>query len=70
MDCVICGKTIEPLLHPTTGEVAWTHGNNAEPIKEGRCCDDCNWNVVIPRRYDEALGSRYPQQQCLKDPVS
>jgi len=50
MDCVICGKTIEPLRHPTTGEVAWEHGNNAEPVKEGRCCDNCNWNVVIPRR--------------------
>jgi hypothetical protein len=25
-------------------------GNNALPIKEGRCCDDCNMNVVLPAR--------------------
>jgi hypothetical protein len=36
--CVICGKPI----------IGW--GNNAEPVKTGRCCDLCNNNVVIPRR--------------------
>jgi cytochrome c len=24
--------------------------NNAEPVNSGRCCDDCNWMVVIPAR--------------------
>lgn len=25
-------------------------GNNAEPIKKGVCCDECNKNIVIPIR--------------------
>ena len=29
-------------------------GNNAEPvIEDGRCCDSCNWTVVIPARFRE-----------------
>jgi len=56
MNCVICSEPIKPLLDPTTGAVVWEHGNNAEPIKEGRCCDDCNRDKVIPRRFEDALG--------------
>ena len=26
------------------------YGNNPEPVNGGRCCDDCNQNVVIPAR--------------------
>jgi len=37
--CVLCGEGIED----------W--GNNPEPVSSvGRCCDDCNWNEVIPAR--------------------
>ena len=36
--CCICNKII-------SGE-----GNNAEPVRRGRCCDDCNWLYVIPAR--------------------
>ena len=36
--CVICGKEIEG------------YGNNAAPVKDGRCCDDCHYNVVVPAR--------------------
>jgi hypothetical protein len=25
-------------------------GNNARPINDGRCCDDCNTLLVIPAR--------------------
>ena len=28
-------------------------GNNAEPINSGRCCDDCNWSLVIPARISQ-----------------
>ena len=38
MKCVICGKPIKG------------YGHNAMPIKEGRCCDECNIKVVIPKR--------------------
>ena len=36
--CCICGQKY-------TG---W--GNNAEPVKEGYCCDRCNMDRVIPAR--------------------
>ena len=39
--CCICGRT-------------YTHwGNNADPVKNGRCCDICNNLYVIPARIDE-----------------
>lgn len=37
--CCICGNAF----------TEW--GNNAEPVEsEGRCCDVCNFNIVIPAR--------------------
>ena len=36
--CVICGREFDG------------YGNNAEPVKPGKCCDKCNLNVVIPER--------------------
>ena len=43
MKCSICGLPI-PVKH------GWAEGNNAEPINDGRCCDDCNNIYVIPAR--------------------
>ncbi len=34
------------------GETYWTKGHNAQPIKEGQCCDWCNANVVLPKRFE------------------
>lgn len=40
--CCLCGKNIEGF------------GNNPYPLKnEGKCCDDCNWSLVIPARVIE-----------------
>ena len=38
------------------------YGNNPEPAAEGelKCCDKCNWSVVIPARINEA------RRLCLK----
>ena len=48
-DCVICGSKIPP--HMTDeGVVDWEGGHNAEPVKEGQCCGDCNNTVVFPAR--------------------
>ena len=39
MECCICGKEIPGF------------GNNPWPVKrEGSCCDECNWEFVIPMR--------------------
>lgn len=47
--CCICNGYIKP-LKDNKGKVVWDQGNNAYPVKVGRCCDDCNWNQVIPAR--------------------
>ena len=47
--CSICNGYIKPLKNDD-GDVVWKHGNNAMPVNDGRCCDDCNWDVVIPKR--------------------
>ena len=49
MECVICNGEIEQ-KKLADGTVYWESGNNAEPVKEGRCCDVCNHTVVIPTR--------------------
>ena len=36
--CSICGKKYDE------------YGNNAQPVNDGRCCNYCNENVVIPAR--------------------
>ena len=41
--CIICGEEYEG------------YGNNALPIKEGRCCDNCNVKKVIPIRIGDCL---------------
>ena len=43
MKCCICKGEIEV-------KGTWTQGNNALPIKDGRCCDTCNFTKVIPKR--------------------
>ena len=40
MKCSICNENFEGF------------GNNAEPVNDGRCCDDCN-NLVIMERLKE-----------------
>ena len=39
--CVICGRKFEGF------------GNNAEPVRKGRCCDICNLMKVIPARLQD-----------------
>jgi len=44
MICSICGNVI------LSNSIGWESGNNAEPINNGRCCDKCNFEVVLPVR--------------------
>ena len=46
--CVICNKPIEP--EPITG---WKNGCNAEPVKKGKCCKQCDDTIVIPARIEQ-----------------
>ena len=36
-------------------EYTW-YGNNAQLVAEGKCCDDCNINIVIPIRIIKGKG--------------
>jgi hypothetical protein len=44
MKCCLCGNDIE-IKH------GWKEGNNALPLKDGRCCDACNLRKVLPARF-------------------
>ena len=44
--CCICGEEYEG------------YGNNAEPYKEGRCCDKCNMKFVIPYRLSQLRSAK------------
>jgi hypothetical protein len=50
-ECVICKQDIKP------NAIGWAHGNNAQPVAEGQCCDECNTNKVIPARLTAAFPS-------------
>lgn len=39
--CCLCGKEYEG------------YGNNAQPLKDGKCCNKCNFTKVIPARLQE-----------------
>ena len=46
LTCSICGKKYEG------------YGNNAQPVNKGRCCDNCNATIVVPRRLQDHLNGR------------
>ena len=54
-ECVICHQPFEG------------YGNNAEPVAEGRCCDECNAKVVIPARIEEMNKSKKLDEAKEKD---
>ena len=43
MLCSICFNEI-----PVVGD--WVYGNSASPVNQGRCCNRCDNEVVIPAR--------------------
>ena len=52
MKCCICKKEIEK-QYTKEGVMFWDQGNNAQPIDDGRCCNECNATIVIPARLTE-----------------
>ena len=54
MICVICKNEIEK-LRTSDGEMDWDQGNDAMPIAEGRCCDKCDQDIVLPHRLADAM---------------
>lgn len=54
--CCICGKEFK----------GW--GNNPWPVKEdGECCDQCNWEKVVPARIRKSNERERYNLQCEID---
>ena len=45
MKCSICNNKIDGRIFHDTA-----YGHNAQPINNGRCCWNCNYEYVIPAR--------------------
>ena len=54
MKCVLCKQEIR--RDPFT---QWDQGNNAEPLAKGRCCDNCNYDVMAVRILDAHYQAGY-----------
>lgn len=39
--CCFCKKIVSEI-----------YSNNANPVKNGRCCNNCNLSIVIPARFN------------------
>lgn len=52
--CSICGKEYQG------------YGNNAQPVNNGRCCNECNLSVVIPARLVEIRKMNKKNKQIIK----
>ena len=39
----------QPFICSICGRVSVGFGNNAQPINNGRCCDECNLIVIMSR---------------------
>ena len=52
MKCCICKDYIDIQFN------GYMKGHNAEPVKYGRCCSNCNGTVVMPQRIKDILEAR------------
>ena len=59
MKCVLCEENIR--LNQDQRGYAY-HGHNAQPVADGRCCDFCNYAVVIPARIQAMRKAREDSQ--------
>ena len=57
--CVICG---EPIGVDSYG---WDGGRNADPVAEGRCCEDCDNTIVLPARM---IPHGYTTEEIIAEP--
>jgi len=61
MNCSICKNTIQP--QPVSG---WDKGHNPWPLRDsGRCCEECNSELIVPARLTIALGMTIKESRQL-----
>tara|TARA_B100000029_G_C17183164_1_gene817717 strand:- start:156 stop:368 length:213 start_codon:yes stop_codon:yes gene_type:complete len=56
--CCLCDEKIYPTEY-------WDGTHNALPVKEGRCCAECDKVIVIPARLAEH-GFKEPEIEAIK----
>lgn len=54
-ECVICHKKYKG------------YGNNAQPVANGYCCDECNTTVVIPARVEKFQGKDVTNKDDVRE---
>lgn len=54
--CILCEKEFDG------------YGNNAQPLAEGRCCDNCNLEKVIPARLQNQTKNDIMQSSIMEAP--
>jgi len=67
LQCSICEEGIEHQTLSDSDEVYWTLGNNAWPINDGRCCQWCDVNVVIPVRLRMMTANRRRDEKMVEE---
>jgi hypothetical protein len=55
--CCLCKNKLDE-EKTEDGEIYYSGGNNAEPIKKGQCCNYCNATKVTPLRMMDWGGER------------
>ena len=55
MKCCLCEKEID-VQRDAEGKIFWSQGHNALPLKDGRCCSECDETKVIPERIERVMG--------------
>ena len=60
LKCDLGGGDIEQRKNDD-GSVWWNEGHNAQPVSDGRACDACNTEKVIPARLGEIMGLMEPE---------
>ena len=60
LKCDLCGGDIEQRKNDA-GSVWWNEGHNAQPVSEGRACNACNTEKVVPARLGEIMGLMEPE---------
>ena len=55
--CIICAQTFSG------------SGNDARPLRDGRCCDACNQQKVIPARLEEIFAKVLGFREDFFEPI-
>lgn len=59
ISCCLCGDSVNEM-----------QSHNARPVKDGRCCNICNMEIVIPKRFGIQVLEIKPIQNEKKNNIT